>query len=197
MCKAKQFLRPIALVGVGLAIIGGGFSSSAQGNPVVVMETSLGNITIELLQDDAPVSVENFLTYVNDGFYEGTIFHRVIQGFMIQGGGMTSDLSPKAPRPPIQNEARNGVSNARGTVAMARTQAIDSATSQFFINIVDNARGLDYRSLDPTSYGYAVFGHVTDGMDIVDKIAAVETQNQGPHDDVPVKPVVINSATVQ
>ena len=192
-----MLLRPVVLAGIGLAMIAGGSSSFAQSNPVVVMETSLGNITIELLQDKAPISVENFLNYVNDGFYEGTVFHRVIQTFMIQGGGMTSDLSPKSPRPSIQNEARNGVSNARGTMAMARTQAIDSATSQFFISTVDNAQTLDHRGLQPAEYGYAVFGRVTEGMDIVDKIAAVGTQSQGPFDDVPIEPVLINSVTVQ
>ncbi len=192
-----MLLRPITLVAIGLAMIAGASSSLAQSNPVVVMETSVGNITIELLQDKAPVSVENFLTYASDGFYEGTVFHRVIQTFMIQGGGMTSDLSPKRPRASIQNEARNGVSNARGTVAMARTQAIDSATSQFFINTVDNAQSLDHRGLQPAEYGYAVFGRVTEGMDVVDKIAAVQTQSQGPLDDVPVDAIVINAVTVQ
>lgn len=172
-------------------------NAAAQSNPVVVMETSLGNITIELLQEEAPISVENFLAYVNDGFYEGTVFHRVIQGFMIQGGGMTPDLTPKATRPPIKNEARNGVTNARGTLSMARTNVIDSATSQFFISTVDNARTLDHRSLDPSGYGYAVFGRVTEGMEVVDQIAGVATQSQGPHSDVPVEPVLINSVTVQ
>ncbi len=192
-----MLLRPVVLAGIGLAMIVGGSSSFAQSNPVVVMETSLGNITIELLQDKAPISVENFLKYANDGFYEGTVFHRVIQTFMIQGGGMTSDLSPKSPRPSIQNEARNGVTNARGTMAMARTQSIDSATSQFFINTVNNAASLDHRGLQPAEYGYAVFGRVTEGMDVVDKIAAVGTQSQGPLDDVPIEPVLINSVTVQ
>ena len=183
-----------AAIGLALASAGTPF---AQTNPVVVMETSLGNLTIELLQDKAPMSVENFLAYVNDGFYEGTVFHRVIQTFMIQGGGMTSDLSPKPTRPPIPNEARNGETNARGTVAMARTGQIDSATSQFFINTVDNAASLDHRGLEPTAYGYAVFGRVTAGMDIVDKIAAVQTQSRGPYDDVPVESIMINSVTVQ
>ncbi len=116
---------------------------------------------------------------------------------MIQGGGMNADLSPKRTRPPIENEARNGVSNARGTVAMARTGVVDSATSQFFINTVDNARSLDHRGLQPSEYGYAVFGRVTEGMDVVDTIAAVETRSQGPHNDVPVEPVVIQKVTVQ
>ena len=193
------FLRGRILTSAALclAVIITASPAAAQDNPVVVMETSLGNITIELLQDDAPVSVENFLAYVNDGFYVDTVFHRVIQTFMIQGGGMTADLAPKATRPPIQNEARNGLTNARGTLAMARTSVIDSATSQFFINTVDNARTLDHRGLDPSAYGYAVFGRVTEGMDVVDAIAAVSVQNQGPHQNVPVEPVVIVSVTVQ
>lgn len=171
--------------------------STAQTNPVVVMETSLGDITIELFQDRAPISVENFLAYANDGFYEGTVFHRVIQQFMIQGGGMIADLSQKTTRAPIKNEATNGVSNARGTIAMARTNVVDSATSQFFINTVDNARSLDNTGTDARSYGYAVFGNVTDGMDVVDKIAAVATQAQGPHQNVPREPVIINAISVK
>lgn len=170
---------------------------SAQENPTVVMETSLGSITIELLESDAPISVENFLAYVNDGFYEGTVFHRVIQQFMIQGGGMLPNLSPKRTRPPIENEARNGVTNARGTLAMARTNIVDSATSQFFINTVDNARSLDHRGLEPADYGYTVFARVTEGMEVVDAIAAVETTPQGSHQNVPVDTVTINSIKVQ
>ncbi len=190
-------LRVSDLIVVCAAMTLGSPQASAQDNPVVVMETSLGNITIELLESDAPISVENFLGYVNDGFYEGTIFHRVRPGFMVQGGGLTPDLRPKTTRPPIQNEARNGVTNARGTLSMARTPAIDSGTSQFFISVVDNARSLDHRSLDPGGYGYAVFGRVTDGMDVVDKIVAVPTEVQGPHEAVPVEPILINSVTVQ
>lgn len=189
--------RAFVFIGVCVAVTLGAPGAAAQDNPVVVMETSLGDITIELLQSDAPKSVENFLAYVNDGFFEDTIFHRVMQQFMIQGGGMTADLGQKRTRPPIQNEARNGVSNARGTVAMARTNAIDSGTSQFFINTVDNARSLDHSGLDPTAYGYAVFGRVTDGMDVVDAIAAVETETREAFPDVPVKPVTINLVTLQ
>ena len=162
------------------------------------METSLGNITIELFQDKAPISVENFLTYVDDGFYSGTVFHRVIKTFMIQGGGMTADLTEKRTRAPIKNEASNGLSNERGTVAMARTNVVDSATSQFFINTMDNGRrGLDHQGTDPQSYGYAVFGRVIEGMDVVDKIAAVPTGTRGPHADVPGEPLVIQAVTVQ
>ena len=192
-----MWLRAFVFVAVCLSMTLSPSGVDAQENPVVVVETSLGNITIELLQSDAPKSVENFLAYVADGFYEGTVFHRVIQQFMIQGGGMNPDLSPKPTRPPIENEARNGITNARGTVAMARTNIVDSATSQFFINTVDNARSLDHRGLDPAAYGYAVFGRVTEGLDIVDAIAAVQTRSQGPHQDVPVEPVLINSVTVQ
>ena len=189
--------RAFVFVGVCLAMTLAAPSAAAQDNPVVVMETSLGRITIELLQSDAPKSVENFLAYVDDGFFEGTIFHRVIQQYMIQGGGMTADLSPKRTRPPIENEARNGLTNARGTVVMTRTNVVDSATSQFFINTVDNARSLDHRGLEPSEYGYAVFGQVIDGMDVVDAIAAVETGSRGPHQDVPLEPVTINSMTLQ
>jgi len=184
-------------VGICVAMTLNAVGASAQDNPVVVLETSLGSITIELLQSDAPKSVENFLAYVSDGFYEGTVFHRVIQQFMIQGGGMTEDLSPKRTRPPIANEARNGITNARGTVAMARTNVIDSATSQFFVSTADNARSLDHQGIEPSEYGYAVFGRVTDGMDVVDAIAAVETGSQGAHQDVPVETVLINSVTLQ
>ena len=189
--------RTFVLSGAFVAMTLAASNVSAQSNPVVVVDTSLGSITIELLEADAPKSVENFLAYVNDGFFEGTVFHRVIQEFMIQGGGMRPDLSPKQTRPPIENEARNGISNERGTVSMARTNVIDSATSQFFINTVDNMRSLDHRGLEPSDYGYAVFGRVTDGMDVVDRIAAVRTNSQGPHSDVPVEPVAINSVTIQ
>ena len=190
-------LRNLVLAGVFVVVTLGAADSSAQSNPVVVMETSMGNITIELFQDQAPISVENFLTYVNDGYYSGTVFHRVIQQFMIQGGGMTADLSPKQTRDPIKNEATNGVSNERGTIAMARTNVVDSATSQFFINTVNNARSLDNTGTDARSYGYAVFGKVIDGMDVVDQIAAVQTRNQGPHQNVPVEPIVIESVSVK
>ncbi len=190
--------RALVLAGACLLMIPGVASQAvAQGNPVVVMQTSMGDVTIELFQDQAPISVENFLQYASDGYYEGTVFHRVIQQFMIQGGGMTADLSPKQTRAPIKNEATNGVSNARGTLAMARTNVVDSATAQFFINTVDNARSLDNTGTDARSYGYAVFGRVTAGMDVVDKIAAVAVGNQGPHQNVPVEPVTITGVTVQ
>jgi peptidyl-prolyl cis-trans isomerase A (cyclophilin A) len=189
-----MLFRVLVLIGACIVIILGASESSSQDNPVVVMETSLGDITIELFQAQAPISVENFLEYANDGHYAGTVFHRVIQQFMIQGGGMTADLSPKATRSPIENEAANGISNERGTLAMARTNVVDSATSQFFINTVNNARSLDNTS---QSYGYAVFAKVIEGMDVVDKIAAVPIQNQGPHQNVPVKPVTIEGVSVK
>ena len=183
----------LGMVGIMTA---GTLGASAQDNPVVVMETTLGSITIELRPDAAPITVENFLQYANDGFFAGTVFHRVIPNFMIQGGGLLPDLSEKSTRAPIRNEADNGLSNARGTISMARTSVVDSATAQFFINTVDNG-GLDHRGTAPRDYGYAVFGRVTAGMDVVDAIAGVTTGRQGPHGDVPVEPVVINSVTVQ
>ena len=165
-------------------------------NPTVVMETTHGAITMELFQDQAPISVANFVRYVYAGFYEDTVFHRVIEDFMIQGGGLTADLNAKFTREPIRNEAANGLANERGTVAMARTAGIDSATSQFFINTRDNQR-LDHRGTSPGEYGYAVFGQVIDGMDAVDAIAAVQTRRAGSHEAVPADPVVIQSMTVQ
>ncbi|MFQ5571783.1 MAG: peptidylprolyl isomerase [Rhodothermales bacterium] len=157
---------------------------------MVVLSTSLGDITLELFSDKAPVTVENFLTYVDDGFFDGTVFHRVIPRFMIQGGGLTPGLSEKKTRSPIKNEADNGLSNERGTIVMARTQIVDSATSQFFINLEDNPF-LDHGVRD---FGYAVFGRVSDGMDVVDQIAAVPTGNVGMFQNVPLETVLIESA---
>jgi cyclophilin family peptidyl-prolyl cis-trans isomerase len=167
----------------------------APGNPVVVMSTSLGDITIELFKTQAPVSVQNFLQYVNEGFYAGTVFHRVKKGFMIQGGGFTPSLQEKPTRPPILNEATNGLRNVRGTVAMARTRALRSATSQFYINVVDN-RALDHTGESPADFGYAVFGRVLAGMDVVDRIVAVPTTSTASMDDVPIDPVVIKGMKV-
>jgi cyclophilin family peptidyl-prolyl cis-trans isomerase len=161
--------------------------SSSGPNPKVVMETSMGNVTMELFQDKAPISVKNFLTYVDNHHYDGTIFHRIIPTFMIQGGGMGADMTEKATLPPIKNESSNGVKNERGTLAMARTNIPDSATSQFFINVVDNA--FLNRASAPDSVGYAVFGRVIDGMDVVDKIRDAPTGQQ----DIPLQPVVIIS----
>jgi cyclophilin family peptidyl-prolyl cis-trans isomerase len=163
----------------------------APGNPVVRISTTLGDFTVELFKDRAPVSVENFLQYVADGFYTGTIFHRVVPGFMVQGGGFLPGMVEKHTRPPIRNEATNKLSNVRGTVAMARTQALRSATAQFFVNVSDNRAKLDHRGYSPDDFGYAVFGRVLVGMDVVDKIADVRTGTVGPHADVPVEDVLI------
>lgn len=163
-------------------------------NPVVLLETTSGDILIELYPDKAPKTVENFLQYVDSGFYKNTIFHRVIPGFMIQGGGYTIRMDEKETQAPIENEANNGVSNERGTIAMARTMDPHSATAQFFINLVDN-EFLDFKSESLQGWGYCAFGKVTEGMDVVDKIAKVKTKSQGPHDDVPVDLVIITSAS--
>lgn len=163
---------------------------SPAANPIVVIETSMGEITVELFQDRAPVSVKSFLQYASEGFYEGTIFHRVIRGFMIQGGGITADMARKATRPPIKNEASAERRNLRGTIAMARTDQVRSATSQFFINTADN-RQLDHRGFSPDEYGYAVFGKVIDGMEVVDKIEQVTTTTRAGMPDVPEEPVTI------
>ena len=159
---------------------------------MITLTTNHGNIVIELDHEKAPKTCENFEQYVRDGHYDGTVFHRVIPNFMIQGGGMDETMSDKPTRAPIKNEADNGVSNERGTLAMARTMVVDSATSQFFINLKDNSF-LDHGTRD---FGYAVFGKVTDGMDVVDKIAAVETGNRGGHQDVPVDAVTITEVTI-
>ena len=166
-------------------------------NQNVILHTSAGDIGVELYADKAPKSVENFLQYAKEGFYDGTIFHRVIDGFMVQGGGFTKDLTQKRTRAPIHNEANNGLSNLRGTLAMARTGDPHSATAQFFINIVDNKR-LDYASdQSGMTYGYAVFGKVTSGLDVVDKIKATETGPQGPFmSDVPKTPITIDKVEI-
>jgi peptidyl-prolyl cis-trans isomerase A (cyclophilin A) len=162
-------------------------------NPQVEMKTSLGTLTIEIFADKAPKTVENFLQYVKDGHYAGTIFHRVIDGFMIQGGGFDKSMTQKATRAPIQNEADNGLKNETGTLAMARTQDPNSATAQFFVNLKHNTF-LDFPGQD--GWGYAVFGKVTQGMDVVQKIAKVPTANAGMHQNVPTQPVIIESVTV-
>ncbi len=163
---------------------------AAANNPQVVFETSAGDVRLALYAEQAPISVENFLAYVDDGFYEGTIFHRVIPGFVIQGGGFDADMNQLPTRDPIVNEADNGVKNSRGTLSMARTQVRDSATSQFFVNLADNAF-LDHGERD---FGYAVFAEVTEGMDVVDRIAAGETGRRNGMADVPVEPVVVRRA---
>ena len=161
-------------------------------NPKVLIKTSMGDITVELFQDKAPITVKNFLAYVEDKHYDGTVFHRVIKDFMIQGGGFEPGMKEKATKAPIKNEASNGLSNMRGTLAMARTSDPDSATAQFFINTVDN----DFLNRSDRSAGYAVFGKVVDGMDVVDKIRAVQTGFKGGMKDVPVEDVVIQSIRV-
>ena len=163
-----------------------------QTNPSVVIETSKGDITVELNAAKAPLTVANFLAYVDEKFYDGTIFHRVIANFMIQGGGMTPDMRQKSTKPPVKNEADNGLKNDRGTIAMARTSVVDSATAQFFIN-VENNTFLNFQGKTPDAYGYAVFGKVTAGLDVVDAIRAVKTTRKGMHDDVPADPVTIKT----
>ena len=159
---------------------------------MITIKTNHGDISVELFDEKAPISCENFRQYVKDGFFDGTIFHRVIPNFMIQGGGFDADMNQKPTRDPIKNEADNGESNARGTLAMARTQVVDSATAQFFINLRDN----DFLNHGGRDFGYAVFGRVADGMDVVDAIAAVQTGNSGMHQDVPVDAVTITEVTI-
>lgn len=164
-------------------------------NPLVQMETSKGEIVLELDAAKAPVSVANFLAYARSGHYDGTVFHRVIKGFMIQGGGFTTEMSQKPTQAPIKNEATNGLKNKAGTIAMARTAVVDSATSQFFINTVDN-KFLDNAGLNPDKFGYAVFGKVIDGMDVVYAIEQVATGSKAGHQDVPVEPMIISKVTI-
>ena len=160
---------------------------------MVLLSTSMGDIKVELYEKEAPETVKNFLSYVTDGFFDGTIFHRVIPGFMIQCGGFTPDMAQKGTKAQIKNEAANGLKNDNGTLAMARTNAVDSATSQFFINVKDNDF-LNHQG--QANFGYCVFGKVVEGLDIVQQIEGVATGRKGGHDDVPLEPVVINSATV-
>ena len=175
-------------------LLGCSLAAAAEGNPVVLVETNLGNIKIELFAKEAPLSVKNFLAYAKSGYYSGTVFHRVIKGFMAQGGGLTAELQPKpGDMPSIKNEAGNGIKNSRGTVAMARTGEVDSATSQFFINLVDNGF-LDHTDDTPRGFGYAVFGKVIDGMDVADKMAAApQTRKNSVFQNVPETPIVIKS----
>jgi peptidyl-prolyl cis-trans isomerase A (cyclophilin A) len=182
--------RAAAALLLGLAV---GTAAWAEAAPRVKFSTSAGDIVVEVYPDKAPKTAENFLQYVKDRHYDGTVFHRVIDGFMIQGGGFTPDFQQKPTRAPIALEARPELKNARGTLAMARTANPNSATAQFFINVVDN-RNLD--APNPDGYGYAVFGKVVQGMDVVDKIKAVPTGTRGPFQNVPATPVVINSATL-
>ena len=163
---------------------------------MITIKTTKGDITLELFEKEAPATVKNFLSYVESGFYKGTIFHRVIPGFMIQGGGMDENFNQKPTNEPIKNEAVNQLSNLRGTIAMARTQVVDSATSQFFINVADNDF-LDFRAPTPQHFGYCVFGKVTSGMEVVDAIVGVPTGSRGMHRDVPVENVVINEVVAE
>jgi peptidyl-prolyl cis-trans isomerase A (cyclophilin A) len=187
----KRFACALLLV---LCFAAGAFAAEAN-NPKLLIETSLGNVKVELFQKEAPISVKNFLDYAKSGYYNGTIFHRVIPGFMIQGGGFTPELTMKTPNAPIKNEATNRLKNERGTLAMARTMVVDSASSQFFINVANN-QFLDHREGGPSAFGYAVFGKVIEGMDVVDKIAATKTGMQKGFADVPVTPMVIKSVKV-
>ena len=168
----------------------------AEKNPVVLLTTSKGNIRISLDAEKAPISTKNFLAYVSEGHYDGLIFHRVIPGFMIQGGGMDAQMKEKKNNAPIKNEAANGLKNNLGTIAMARTNIVDSATSQFFINLKNNDF-LNHKSTSPAEYGYAVFGQVIEGMDVVQSIEKVKTGDRGHHQDVPVDAVVINSIKLE
>lgn len=192
MTKVRPMLTFSCFAGLALVgMLAMSASASAADKPVVIISTSMGDITVELEPEKAPKTVENFLKYVDKDFYAGTVFHRVIPSFMIQGGGMTADMKEKDTDAPVKNESpifnKNAMSNLRGTIAMARTSDPNSATSQFFINLFDKNKGLDTYD----NAGYTAFGTVIGGMDVVDKIAQVETASKGPHDDVPVKPIVI------
>jgi peptidyl-prolyl cis-trans isomerase B (cyclophilin B) len=179
----------------GVAVAGAQGTKAKGGNPRVALDTSKGAIVLELDPDKAPKTVENFLAYVRAGQYDGTVFHRVIDGFMVQGGGYTADFTEKPTRGTITNEADNGLENDKGTVAMARKPDPHSASAQFFINVADN-EFLDHKGKTPQGWGYAVFGRVVEGMDVVEAITKVRTGGRGPHQDVPVEPVVIERATV-
>jgi len=191
-----MLLRKLPVIGALLAAMTLSMTEEAAAAPTqVLMKTSKGEVVIELYPDKAPRTVENFLQYVRDGFYSGTIFHRVIDGFMVQGGGMTDNMSEKPTRAPIPLESRNGLANVRGTVAMARTMVPDSATAQFFVNVKDNTFLDQPNARD--GHGYAVFGRVVEGMEVVDRIKAVPTATRPPHQNVPVTPVVIRKATLE
>jgi len=194
----RVFSRTVLCIATTLLALGPttAMSAAGKGNPMVVISTSMGDIKAELYPDKAPITVKNFLEYAKAGYYDGTVFHRVIPGFMIQGGGMTTDMQDKreGQKPPIKNESDNGLKNDTGTLAMARTSVPDSATSQFFINVKDNAFLNKESASDKV--GYAVFGKVVEGMDIVKKIEQVKTATKGPHQNVPVDAVTIKSVKV-
>ena len=189
MVLKSLFKASLPLVMAILCLTAGCAKKEAR---MVKLQTTMGDIILELDKEKAPITSENFLTYVQENLYDGTIFHRVIPNFMIQGGGFAPDMAEKKTNPPITNEASNGLKNDRGTIAMARTSNPHSATSQFFINLVDN----DFLNYSPQNPGYAVFGKVIEGMDVVDKIAKVKTATKGPHENVPVESVIIESATI-
>lgn len=189
-----QFRTRLALMATPL-LLALGTAHAAAGDPRVLLETSMGNITVELAPERAPITVRNFLAYVEKGHYDGTIFHRVIPGFMIQGGGFTADMNEKPTMQPIPLEARGGLPNDRYTIAMARTPDPHSATAQFFINVNDNDF-LNHTSPTPSGWGYAVFGRVVAGEDVVDKIAAVRTSTRGFYGDVPMEDIVIEKAEI-
>jgi cyclophilin family peptidyl-prolyl cis-trans isomerase len=183
-----------AIITLSALPVSAGGGKGKQEHSMVFVKTSMGNFTIELFDDKAPVTVENFLNYVDKKFYNGTIFHRVISTFVIQGGGFTKEMSKKDTAPPIKNEAANGVKNLEYTLSMARTGVVDSATSQFFISVNDNPN-LDHKDKTDRGFGYAVFGKVVEGMDVIDQIKLVKTTTKGSYGDVPVKPVIIKSIT--
>lgn len=192
----RRFFAVAAALLLSCGVSLGADTAKKGGKPVVLLETSMGDIKVELYPDKAPITVKNFLAYVNEGHYDGLVFHRVIRGFMIQGGGFTPDMKEKRPaHPPIRNEAGNGLRNERGTIAMARTSMVDSASAQFFINVVNNDF-LNHKNETPQGFGYAVFGKVMEGMDIVDKIRNVPTGSVKMFQDVPREPVTIRKASV-
>ena len=188
-------MKRFFLLTMAASALGTGCANSAEKNPVVVVETSMGKVRIELFQDKAPITVKNFLAYVDDKFYDGLVFHRVIPDFMVQGGGFEPGMKEKKTKDQIKNEAGNGVANTRGTLAMARTSVPDSASSQFFVNLKDNAF-LD-RANSRDKVGYCVFGKVIEGMNVIDKIAGVSTGQRGPHGDVPTEDVTIKTARLE
>jgi cyclophilin family peptidyl-prolyl cis-trans isomerase len=192
----RRFFAVAAALLLSCGVSLGADTAKKGGKPVVLLETSMGDIKVELYPDKAPITVKNFLAYVNEGHYDGLVFHRVIRGFMIQGGGFTPDMKEKRPaHPPIRNEAGNGLRNERGTIAMARTAVVDSASAQFFINVVNNDF-LNHKNETPQGFGYAVFGKVIEGMDVVDNIRNVPTGSVKMFQDVPREPVTIRKASV-
>lgn len=190
-----NFLRTLGLTFLLFSLITGCNAMSDNNNPRVTIQTSQGSFVIELFQDKAPKTVENFLSYVNDGFYDGTIFHRVIPNFMIQGGGFSPDMKEKTTKANIENEANNGLKNDKGTLAMARTPDPHSASSQFFVNVKDN-EFLNYTAPTQQGWGYCVFGKVVEGMDVIDAIEKVATSSTGMHQDVPSEAVIMEKVTV-